>query len=54
MKITYAIFLGSRVVGVNLIAASMKEINDSIAELNAGELKFRAHIQDIKQDKAGV
>lgn len=51
MKITYAIFLGGRVVGVNLTASSMKEVNEAIAELNVGELKFRAHIQDIK---AGV
>jgi hypothetical protein len=29
----------------------MKEINETIAALNVGELKFKAHIQDIK---AGV
>jgi hypothetical protein len=51
MKITYAIFLGGRCVGVNHTASSMKEINEAIAELNVGEQKFKAHIQDIK---AGV
>ena len=54
MKITYAIFQGGRCVGVNHTASSMKEVNQAIADLNTGELKFRAHIQDIKQDKAGV
>jgi hypothetical protein len=51
MTINYAIFQGSRCVGVNLSASSVKEINKVIAELNVGELKFRAHIVDIK---AGV
>jgi len=51
MKITYAIFQGGRCIGVNLTASSMKEINQTIADLNVGDLKFRAHIQDIK---AGV
>jgi|LakMenE01Jun11ns_1017448.scaffolds.fasta_scaffold8875270_1 hypothetical protein len=51
MKIEYAIFQGSRCVGVNLFASSMKEINEAIAELNVGELKFTAHIIAIK---AGV
>lgn len=48
MKIEYAIFQGNRCVGVNLTASSMKEINDTIKELSAGELKFRAHIISIK------
>jgi hypothetical protein len=51
MKIEYAIFQGSRCVGVNLTAASMKEINKAISDLNTGELKFTAHIVKIK---AGV
>lgn len=54
MKITYAIFLGGRCIGINHTASSMKEVNETIAELNTGELKFRAHIQDIKQEKASV
>jgi len=48
MKIEYAIFQGSRCIGVNLFASSMKEINKAIAELNVGELKFTAHIISIK------
>jgi len=51
MRIEYAIFQGSRCVGINLSASSMKEINKAIAELNVGELKFTAHIIAIK---AGV
>ena len=51
MKITYAIFQGGRCIGVNLTASSMKEINQTIADLSVGDLKFKAHIQDIK---AGV
>jgi hypothetical protein len=48
MKIEYAIMQGSRCVGVNLTASSMKEINDTIAELNTGEIKFSATIVSIK------
>lgn len=51
MTIEYAIMQGSRCVGVNLSASSMKEINDTIAELNIGETKFSAIIVNIK---AGV
>jgi hypothetical protein len=51
MKIEYGIFQGSRCVGVNLFASSMKEINEAIAELNTGELKFKAIVINIR---AGV
>jgi hypothetical protein len=48
MTIEYAILQGSRCVGVNLTASSMKEINDTIAELNTGDTKFKAIIVSIK------
>jgi hypothetical protein len=51
MTIEYAILQGSRCVGVNLTASSMKEINDTIADLNTGDTKFKAIIVSIK---AGV
>jgi hypothetical protein len=51
MTIEYAIFQGGRCVGVNLTASSVKEINQTIADLNVGDVKFRAHITKIK---AGV
>jgi len=49
MKIEYAIFQGSRCVGVNFYASSMKEINATLEDLNSGELKFRVVISDIRQ-----
>jgi hypothetical protein len=48
MTIEYAILQGSRCVGVNLTASSMKEINDTIADLNTGDTKFKAIIVSIK------
>jgi hypothetical protein len=51
MKIEYAIFQGSRCVGVNLFASSMKEINKVIEDLNIGAVKFQVRICSIK---AGV
>jgi hypothetical protein len=48
MTIEYAIFQGGRCVGVNLTASSVKEINQTIADLNVGDVKFRAHITNIK------
>jgi hypothetical protein len=51
MNIEYAIFQGSRCVGVNLHASSMQEITDAIAALNTGEVKFTALVMNIK---AGV
>jgi hypothetical protein len=49
MKIKYALFQGSRCVGVDLYASSMKEINATLEDLNSGELKFRVFISDIRQ-----
>ena len=48
MKIEYAIFQGSRCVGVNFYASSMKEINATLEDLNSGKLKFEAVVIDIK------
>ena len=51
MRIEYAIFQGSRCVGINLSASTMKEINDAMAELNMGELVFHSFVTKIE---AGV
>lgn len=52
MKITYAIWQGSRLLSINNEATSMKDVDKVIKELNDSEVakknKFAANIQEVK------
>lgn len=52
MKITYSLWQGSRLLSIYNTANTVKEIDETIEELNASNLakiqKFSANIQDIK------
>ena len=52
MKITYSIWQGSRLLSIDNVATSPKDIDALIASLNASELgkktKFTANVQTIQ------
>jgi len=52
MKITYAIWQGSRLLSINNEATSMKDVDKVIKELNDSDVakknKFSANIQEVK------
>jgi hypothetical protein len=55
MKITYAIWQGSRLLSVGNEATSIKDVDKVIKELNDSEIasknKFTANIQEVKVGK---
>ena len=55
MKITYAIWQGSRLLSVGNEATSLKDVDSIIKELNnsdvASKIKFHANIQEVKVGK---
>jgi len=52
MKITYAIWQGSRLLSIDNTATSLKDVDKLIAELNESEIakknKFSANIQNLE------
>lgn len=52
MTITYSLWQGSRLLSIDNIATSVKDIDKVVAELNDSNLaksqKFNANIQEIK------
>lgn len=48
MKITYTIFQGSRIVGLNLVAYSAKEIKEMVDVLNDIDKQIKAHALVVK------
>ena len=55
MKITYAIWQGSRLLSIDNEATSMKDVDSVIATLNdsdvAKKIKFAANIQKVEVSK---
>jgi hypothetical protein len=52
MKITYSVWQGSLMKGLNFTATTMKEVNKTIDELNetGAKPKFEAFISKVEQD----
>jgi hypothetical protein len=55
MTITYSLWQGSRLLSIDNVATSTKEIDTLIKDLNASDLaskvKFSANVQEIKVNK---
>ena len=55
MTITYSLWQGSRLLSIDNVATSTKEIDTLIKELNTSDLaskvKFSANVQEIKVNK---
>jgi hypothetical protein len=55
MTITYSLWQGSRLLSIDNIATSIKDVDKVVAELNdstiANSHKFHANIQEIKVGK---
>ena len=52
MKITYSIWQGSMLKGINFTATTMNEVNKVIDELNSSEpkIKFESFISKLEQN----